>query len=212
LELLKLNNQNNNRTLVALHSGTNTKKFIGRYQNYTGKIFLCLDGDRAGNMMTLKILTELNGKNIKDIRPLYGISENGNQNLSEYLENKLSLQNKNTILVEQKNQKMETLILNQTEFPTLSTWEPNLLNEVLENLSQTANPSKTEITREDKLWAATMLEMDLKAQSGAIWETEQEKDPLLEHNRKMMKKMKEENIPWAESYPGELYPTEQDQN
>lgn len=32
---------------------------------------------------------------------------------------------------------------------------------------------------------------------------------LLEHNRKMMKKMKEENIPWAESYPGELYPTEQ---
>lgn len=55
-----------------------------------------------------------------------------------------------------------------------------------------------------------MLEMDLQAQGGAIWETQQEKDPLLEHNRKMMKKMKEENIPWAESYPGELYPTEQD--
>lgn len=154
----------------------------------------------------------MNGKNIKDIRPLYGISESGNQNLSEYLENKLSLQNKNTILVEPKNRKMEALLLNQTEFPTLSTWEPNLLNEVLENLSQTANPSKTEITREDKLWAATMLEMDLQAQGGAIWETQQEKDPLLEHNRNMMKKMKEENIPWAESYPGELYPTEQDQN
>ncbi|MCL1689478.1 restriction endonuclease subunit R [Elizabethkingia anophelis] len=102
LELLKLNNQNNNRTLVALHSGENTKKFIGRYQNYAGKIFLCLDGDRAGNMMTLKILTDMNGKNIKDIRPLYGISENGNQNLSEYLKNKLGLQNKNTILVEQE--------------------------------------------------------------------------------------------------------------
>ncbi|MDV4035660.1 Eco57I restriction-modification methylase domain-containing protein [Elizabethkingia anophelis] len=102
LELLKLNNQNNNRTLVALHSGENTKKFIGRYQNYTGKIFLCLDGGRAGNMMTLKILTDMNGKNIKDIRPLYGISENGNQNLSEYLKNKLGLQNKNTILVEQE--------------------------------------------------------------------------------------------------------------
>jgi hypothetical protein len=69
---------------------------------------------------------------------------------------------------------METLILNQTEFPTLSTWEPNLLNEVLENLSQTANPSKTEITKEDKLWAATMLEMDLQAQ-GAIWETSKRK-------------------------------------
>ncbi|SHF40658.1 Methyltransferase domain-containing protein [Chryseobacterium sp. OV279] len=103
LELLKLNNQNNNRTLVALHSATNTKKFINRYQNYEGKIFLCLNGDRTGSMMTLKILTELNEKNIKDIRPLYGISESGNQSLSEYLENKLGLQNKNTILVEPKN-------------------------------------------------------------------------------------------------------------
>ncbi|CAI8878015.1 hypothetical protein EMIT036CA2_40326 [Chryseobacterium sp. IT-36CA2] len=103
LELLKLNNQNNNRTLVALHSATNTKKLINRYQNYEGKIFLCLNGDRAGNMITLKILTELNDKNIKDIRPLYGISESGNQNLSDYLENKLGLQNKNTTLVEPKN-------------------------------------------------------------------------------------------------------------
>ncbi|WP_238555491.1 toprim domain-containing protein [Chryseobacterium sp. P1-3] len=94
LELLKLNNQNNNRTLVAIHSGANTKKFMNRYQNYEGKIFLCLNGDRTGNMMTLKILTELNNKNIKDIRPLYGISESGNQSLSEYLENKLGLQNK----------------------------------------------------------------------------------------------------------------------
>lgn len=103
LDLLKLNQQSNNRTLVALHSATNTKKFINRYQNYEGKIFLCLNGDRAGNMITLKILTELNEKNIKDIRPLYGISESGNQSLSEYLENKLGLQNKNTILVEPKN-------------------------------------------------------------------------------------------------------------
>lgn len=103
LELLKLNNQNNNRTLVAIHSGANTKKFINRYQNYEGKIFLCMNGDRTGNMITLKILTELNEKNIKDIRPLYGISESGNQNLSEYLKNKLSLQNKNINLVEPKN-------------------------------------------------------------------------------------------------------------
>lgn len=106
---------------------------------------------------------------------------------------------------------MQTLIINETEFPTLSTWDPNFLNEILESLSKAANPSKTEITREDKLWAATMLEMDLKAQSGAILETEeQEKDPMTEHNRRMMKKMKEENIPWAESYPGELYPIDQD--
>lgn len=52
--------------------------------------------------MTLKILTDMNGKNIKDIRPLYGISESGNQNLSEYLENKLGLQKKSSILVEQR--------------------------------------------------------------------------------------------------------------
>nr|WP_238555490.1 hypothetical protein [Chryseobacterium sp. P1-3] len=105
---------------------------------------------------------------------------------------------------------MQTLIINETEFPTLSTWDPNFLNEILENLSKEANPSKTEITREDKLWAATMLEMDLQAQGGAIWEAEEKEDPLTEHNRKMMKKMQEENIPWAESYPGELYPIDQD--
>ena len=32
-----------------------------------------------------KILNEFQNKNIKDIRLLYGISENGNQNLEEYL-------------------------------------------------------------------------------------------------------------------------------
>jgi hypothetical protein len=36
---------------------------------------------------------------------LYGISENGNQNLEEYLKNKLQVQDKNTTLVEQKNKK-----------------------------------------------------------------------------------------------------------
>ncbi|WP_407532370.1 helicase-related protein [Elizabethkingia miricola] len=102
LELLKLNNQVNNRTLVAIHSGMNAKKLINRYQNYKGKIFLCLNGDREGNMITLKILRELNDKNIKDIRLLYGISEAGNENLSEYLKNKLNLQNKNITLVEPK--------------------------------------------------------------------------------------------------------------
>jgi methionyl-tRNA formyltransferase len=99
---------------------------------------------------------------------------------------------------------MKTMALNPTEFPTLSTWEPKLLDEILENLSRTANPSKTEITPEDKMWGATMLEMDLQAQSGAIWETENEEYPLTEHNRKMLQKMKEQKIPWAESYPEEL--------
>ena len=107
LELLKLNNQSNNRTLVTLNADEYSKRFINRFQNYDGKIFLCLEGDRTGNMQTLKILTEFNGKSIKDIRPLYGISESGNQNLNEYLQNKLHLQNKNANLVESKKAQNE---------------------------------------------------------------------------------------------------------
>ena len=102
LKLLQLNKQVNNRTLITLNSGSNSKKFLNRYQNYDGKMFLCLTGDRTGNAITRKILTEFNGKNIKDVRPLYEISENGNQDLTEYLENKLNLQDKNTNLVEPK--------------------------------------------------------------------------------------------------------------
>ncbi|WDF45436.1 SNF2-related protein [Chryseobacterium sp. KACC 21268] len=102
LELLQLNKQVNNRTLITLNSGSNSKKFLNRYQNYDGKMFLCLTGDRTGNAITRKILTEFTGKNIKDVRPLYEISENGNQDLTEYLQNKLKLQDKNTNLVEPK--------------------------------------------------------------------------------------------------------------
>ena len=102
LELLQLNKQVNNRTLITLNSGSNSKKFLNRYQNYDGKMFLCLTGDRTGNAITRKILTEFNGKNIKDVRPLYEISKNGNQDLTEYLQNKLKLQDKNTNLVEPK--------------------------------------------------------------------------------------------------------------
>ena len=107
LELLKLNNQNNNRTLVTLNADENSKRLINRFQNYEGKIFLCLEGDRTGNMQTLKILTEFKNKNIKDIRTLYGISENGNQNLEEYLKNKLQNKDKNVTLVESKKAQNE---------------------------------------------------------------------------------------------------------
>ena len=105
LELLKLNNQNNNRTLITLNTAVNTKKFLNRYQNYEGKIFLCLNGTKEGNVATGKILGEFQNKNIKDIRVLYGISENGNQNLSEYLKNKINLSHKNTTLEDSKNSK-----------------------------------------------------------------------------------------------------------
>lgn len=107
LELLKLNNQSNNRTLVTLNADEYSKRFIDRFQNYEGKIFLCLEGDRTGSMHTLNILTEFKNKNIKDIRTLYGISENANHNLEEYLKNKLQSNDKNVTLVELKKAQNE---------------------------------------------------------------------------------------------------------
>src|SRR5690554_55476 len=104
---------------------------------------------------------------------------------------------------------MKSILLDPKDFPKLSTWNEEHLNKTLEHLAKTANPGKAEITQEDKKWAATMLEMDLQAQSGAIWETENEEDLQKERTREMLKKMKEENIPWAESYPGERYPIEE---
>jgi hypothetical protein len=75
------------------------------------------------------------------------------------------------------------------EFPILSTWDPNLLEEILENLVKTANPSKTEITQADKDWAATMLEMDLQTQSEAFGRRQRTRRRFIdEHNRMMMKK------------------------
>ncbi|MCB4235782.1 hypothetical protein LDL59_13705 [Kaistella anthropi] len=54
LELLKLNNQNNGRTLVTLNYNENTGSFVERFKNYDGKIFLCLTGDDAGNRSRAK--------------------------------------------------------------------------------------------------------------------------------------------------------------
>ncbi|MCD1117496.1 helicase-related protein [Chryseobacterium turcicum] len=102
LELLKLNNQSNDRTLITLNYIVNAKKFLNRYQNFEGKIFLCLNGGRTGDAATKKMLTEFKNKNIKDIRPRYQISENENNNLTEYLQKKLHIQNKNLNLVEPK--------------------------------------------------------------------------------------------------------------
>ena len=103
LQLLKTNDQKNNRTLICLNSTSNIDKFVNRYRDYNGKIFLCLDGDRTGNIATQKILDEIRGKNIKDIRSLYQISELENNDLNVYLKNKINLQNKNINLVEPQN-------------------------------------------------------------------------------------------------------------
>lgn len=111
LELLKLNNQDNNRTLITLNSASNTNKFLNRFNDFNGKIFLCLEGSRIGNAATLKILIEFKEKNIKDIRSMYEVSQTANKNLNEYLQNKLNLQNKNINLVEPKNSEDAEVII-----------------------------------------------------------------------------------------------------
>ena len=99
-QLLKVNDQKNNRTLITLNSITNLDKFLNKYSDYKGKIFLCLDGDKAGNEATRKILNSFISNSVKDIRALYNISEKGHNDLNEYLQHKLKLQNKNGNLVE----------------------------------------------------------------------------------------------------------------
>ncbi|HEX7868762.1 MAG TPA: toprim domain-containing protein, partial [Chryseobacterium sp.] len=111
LELLKLNNQINNRTLVTLNSASNSDKFLDRFKDFDGKIFLCLEGSRIGDAATLKILMEFKEKNVKDIRSLYEVSQTANKNLNEYLQNKLNLQNKNINLVEPKNSEDAEVII-----------------------------------------------------------------------------------------------------
>ena len=113
-QLLKVNNQKNNRTLITLNSITNLDKFFNRYSDYKGKIFLCLDGDKAGNEATRKILNSLTRINIKDIRTLYNISENGHNDLNEYLQHKLELQNKNVNLVEPNTVENENFKMQST--------------------------------------------------------------------------------------------------
>jgi hypothetical protein len=125
--------------------------------------------------------------------------------LEEYLRNKLKYEQKNITLAQQKNPKMKTMALNPTEFPTqhLGT---EIVDEILENLPERRIPAKRK-----SQWKTNVGSDDarngLADTSGAIWETENEEYPLTEHNRKMLQKMKEQKIPWAESYPEELYPT-----
>ncbi|WP_313501143.1 helicase-related protein [Kaistella carnis] len=113
-QLLKVNNQKNNRTLITLNSITNLDKFLNKYSDYKGKIFLCLDGDKAGNEATVKILNSFINNSVKDIRALYNISENEHNDLNEYLQHKLELQNKNVNLVEPNTVENENFKIQST--------------------------------------------------------------------------------------------------
>ncbi|WPO84660.1 helicase-related protein (plasmid) [Chryseobacterium sp. JJR-5R] len=98
LELQKLSGNSNTRTLISLNSITNVDRFISLHKDFDGKLFLCLDGDKGGDLATGKLLQEFSGKNVKDVRPFYSISENGNNDLNDYLKNKLGI----AITIEQK--------------------------------------------------------------------------------------------------------------
>lgn len=95
LRLQKDSKITNTRTLIALNSVMNAEKFIDFHKDYTGKIFLCLDNDRAGSVATEKIIKLMPNAKTKDIRNLYGIQENGFSDLNDYLVNKLFYQQKN---------------------------------------------------------------------------------------------------------------------
>ncbi|MFJ1491647.1 Eco57I restriction-modification methylase domain-containing protein [Capnocytophaga canis] len=99
LQICKDKNVQNNRTLIVLNSATNVDIFLDKFKNYQGKIHLILHGDKAGNEATGRILTVFQRENVVDSRYIYRISENGNQNLNDYLKNKI----KNTIIQEKND-------------------------------------------------------------------------------------------------------------
>ena len=96
LRLLEMENRKNSRTLITLNSTENTDFLFERYQNFDGKIMLCLNGNSTGNSTTQKISDFFEGRNIRDVRSFYGISESGNSSLNHYLRNKLSNEQKIT--------------------------------------------------------------------------------------------------------------------
>ncbi|CAA7196986.1 toprim domain-containing protein [Chryseobacterium potabilaquae] len=98
IQLQKNNDQGNNRTLVCLNSVTNVDKFINEFQNFPRQIFLCLDGDEAGDYATEKILNDLMKNNIKDIRPFYNLSKGENNDLNDYLRNRLVAEKENLVI------------------------------------------------------------------------------------------------------------------
>ena len=109
LQLQKNSNQQNNRTLVSLNSVTNVDKFLNEYKDFEGKIFLCLDGDTAGSIATEKIKNEFKNKNVKDIRTFYEISENGNNDLNDYLKKKLNIKENISNFNSQNNSNNENI-------------------------------------------------------------------------------------------------------
>lgn len=120
LQLLKLNEQKNNRTLITLNATYNVDDLITNYQNFGGKMFLCLDGSESGNVLTGRIKSALNISTIKDIRILYNVSQGENENLNDYLQHKLQIKRINSTLVKPNGSINEST----TQSETVSNSQP----------------------------------------------------------------------------------------
>ena len=74
------------------------------------------------------------------------------------------------------------------EYPILSQWNEEKLNQTIETLTKQANPSIETPTESQKLWTATMLEMDLAHQNQSIWEEEDNSQMTATeiHNRRVI--------------------------
>lgn len=86
-ELQKHNGTENSKALISLNSVVNVDLFLDRFADYKGRVLLCLDGDEEGSKATAKIAEKL--PNNRDIRSMYDISNEGNNDLNDYLQNKL---------------------------------------------------------------------------------------------------------------------------
>lgn len=119
LRLCRDSNKPNTRTLVVLNSVTNTGAFIDQFKNYEGKIHLVLDGDKSGNDATEKIISNL--PNSIDQRHRYNISETENNDLNDYLINKI----KNSLQIQEKSRTLAEENKNQLSENETVTIEPN---------------------------------------------------------------------------------------
>ncbi|MRI64223.1 restriction endonuclease subunit R [Ornithobacterium rhinotracheale] len=143
LQIVKDNKVENKRSLVVLNSVTNADKFIDKHKDYMGKIHLVLDGDKAGNETTAKILSEFSDKNIEDARYKYDIGGK-NKDLNDYLKNKNGLiKEKNTNLAEINNQTKGNEAT-RIESKRLSTSESVGREETQRNDRELNTPSQSE--------------------------------------------------------------------
>ncbi|SEH29887.1 Eco57I restriction-modification methylase domain-containing protein [Chryseobacterium culicis] len=113
LRLLEIENRKNTRTLVTLNSAANTDILFEEYKHFDGKVMLCMSSSSQGNDATQRILNLFKGSNVRDVRPLYSISETGNRTLNHYLINKVNN--------EQKISNFDTLNISKDENTTIKS-------------------------------------------------------------------------------------------